>query len=391
MTALGTTTPVAGTGVVGVLPDPLSEPLPLITLVVPAYNEALMLMRSLTTLYEYMAGLNDRYGFEMLVVNDGSQDETGAIADAFAASRPEVHVLHNPVNFRLGEALRRGINASRGDYVVTFDSDLSYAPEHIAQMVDALRGEHARVVVASPYAKQGRTTAVPWRRELMSRAANKILAVSSSHPVTTVTGMVRAYDGPFVRSLNLKAMGPEINAEILYKAQVLRARVIEVPAHLDWSEQRERLATRKVSLKVSTTSRLFLFASFLFRPLIFFVIPGLVLLAVALWTLSSVFITVVERFADATGGFDHRMTIAFAEAWNQRPQSFVIGGIAFMVAVQLISLGVLATQAKRYFEELFHLQTALLRKVNRLVPGTRPLDAPPAAEPLREFTAAGRR
>ena len=58
--------------------------------------------------------------------------------------------------------------------------------------------------------------------------------------------MVRAYDGPFVRSLNLKAMGPEINAEILYKAQILRARVVEVPAHLDWSNQAERMATRRV-------------------------------------------------------------------------------------------------------------------------------------------------
>ncbi len=239
---------------------------PLLSLVVPAYNEALLLMRSLTTLYDYLRSLRGRYRFELLIVNDGSKDETGAIAETFAAGRPEVRVLHNPVNFRLGEALRRGIATSLGDYVVTFDSDLSYAPEHIERMVEALREQHARIVVASPYAKDGQTTAIPWRREMMSRAANKILAVSSSHGVTTVTGMVRAYDGPFVRSLNLKAMGPEINAEILYKAQVLRARVIEVPAHLDWSEQSERMAARKVSLKVSATSRLFLFASFLFRP-----------------------------------------------------------------------------------------------------------------------------
>ena len=339
---------------------------PLLSLVVPAYNEALLLMQSLTTLYEYLHSLAPWYRFELIVVNDGSKDETGSIADAFAASRPEVRVLHNPVNFRLGEALRRGIASSEGDFVVTFDSDLSYEPEHIERMVDALRSEHARIVVASPYAKEGRTTAIPFRREVMSRAANKLLAVSSEHPVTTVTGMVRAYDGPFVRSLNLKAMGPEINAEILYKAQILRARVIEIPAHLDWSAQTERMASRRVNLKVSATSKLFLFASFLFRPLLFFVAPGLVLLAVSMWTLGSVALTVLHGFVDGGGGADHRLTDAFSAAWAQRPQSFVIGGFAFLAAVQLLSLGMLATQAKRYFEELFHLQTRSLRTISRL-------------------------
>jgi glycosyltransferase involved in cell wall biosynthesis len=333
-------------------------------------------MRSLTTLYEYLRSLEAQYRFELLVINDGSKDETGVIADAFARTRTEVRVLHNPVNFRLGEALRRGIASSAGDFVVTFDADLSYEPEHIERMVSALREQHARIVVASPYARDGRTTAVPFGRELMSRAANKLLAVSSEHDVTTVTGMVRAYDGPFVRSLNLKAMGPEINAEILYKAQVLRARVVEVPAHLDWSNQAERMATRQVNLRVSATSKLFLFASFLFRPLYFFVIPGLVLMAVSVWTLGSVAKTVVEQFGAATGGLDHRVTDAFASAWDIRPQSFVIGGVAFVVAVQLLSLGVLATQSKRYFEELFHLQTRTLRGLNDLVDGDRRTVAP---------------
>jgi glycosyltransferase involved in cell wall biosynthesis len=366
---------------------------PLLSVVVPAYNEALLLMGSLTTLYEYLRGLGGQYRFELLVVNDGSKDETGAIADSFATSRPEVRVLHNPVNFRLGEALRRGIASSVGDYVVTFDSDLSYEPEHIERMVTALRREHARIVVASPYAKDGLTTAIPFRRELMSRAANKLLAVSSEHDVTTVTGMVRAYDGPFVRSLNLKAMGPEINSEILYKAQILRARVVEIPAHLDWSNQAERLASRKVSLRVSATSKLFLFASFLFRPLYFFVVPGLVLMLISMWTIGSVAMTVFEQYTDASGNVDHRVTDAFAAAWALRPQSFVIGGLAFVVAVQLISLGVLATQAKRYFEELFHLQTRSLRGINALRTGEDPVASPsprPAAERRVRLQAVNR-
>lgn len=359
--------------------DPATEPeqaaapraadpagLPLVSVVVPAYNEALLIMQSLTEIYSYLRSLADRFRFELLVVNDGSTDETGAIADAFAATRPEVRVLHHEVNFRLGQALRYGFHESRGDYVVAFDADLSYSPGHIGAMLEAITREHARVVIASPYMKGGRTTSIPWFRKTMSTGVNRLLAATSQGDLATVTGMVRAYDGPFLRSLNLKAMGPEINTEILYKAQVMRARVVEVPAHLDWSNQAERMRARRVSLRVSTTSKLLMFASFLFRPLMFFFVPGLLLLAVSFWTLGSVGLGVLRHFDEGTGNFDAHLTYAFAQTYLERPHSFVIGGISFMVAVQLITLGLLATQAKRYFEELFHLGTNTRRRLDQL-------------------------
>ena len=95
-------------------------------------------------------------------------------------------------------------------------------------------------MVASPYMKGGRTTAIPWRREVMSKGVNKLLSQAAGGGIATVTGMVRVYDGRFIRSLDLKAMGPEINTEILYKAQIMRARIVEIPAHLDWSFARDR-------------------------------------------------------------------------------------------------------------------------------------------------------
>jgi glycosyltransferase involved in cell wall biosynthesis len=343
-----------------------ADPRPLVSVVVPAYNEALKLMGSLTAVYSYLGTLHDRYRFELIVVDDGSTDETGDIADVFAKTHPGVLVLHHKVNFRLGQALQFAFGQSKGDYVVTFDADLSYTPDHIGRMLDALVEKHARVVVASPYMKGGRTSAIPWRREVMSKGVNKLLSRVSHSRVATVTGMVRAYDGPFIRSLDLKAMGPEINTEILYKAQIMRARVVEIPAHLDWSDQSERMKSRKVSLRVSNTSKLLVFASFLFRPIVFFVIPGLVLFVVSAWTLGAVAIAVGKEFFAASGSIDNRLYAAFANTWNDRPQSFIVGGFSFVVAVQLISLGLLATQSKRYFEELYHLGTATRRRVDRM-------------------------
>jgi glycosyltransferase involved in cell wall biosynthesis len=354
--------------------------------VVPAYNEALKLMGSLTAIHAYLGTLHDRYRFELLVVDDGSTDETGDIADAFAKTHPGVIVLHHQVNFRLGQALQYAFGQSKGQYVVTFDSDLSYSVDHIGRLLEVLADQHARVAVASPYMKGGRTSAIPWRREAMSKGVNKLLSRVTHSRVATVTGMVRAYDGPFIRSLDLKAMGPEINTEILYKAQIMRARVVEIPAHLDWSEQEERMRTRKISLRVSDTSKLLVFASFLFRPLMFFVIPGLMLLFVSAWTLGAVAIDVVREYFNVGGSIDGRLYEAFANTWQARPQSFIVGGFSFVVAVQLISLGLLATQSKRYFEELYHLGTSVRRRVDRIetsltVAGVEPAEREMVAAP----------
>jgi hypothetical protein len=339
---------------------------PTVSVIVPAYNEALVIAGSLAALDEYLRGLYHEYRFELIVVDDGSTDGTAEIAHAFARTRPEVRVIRQHANLRVGRALRRGISESTGEYVVTIDCDLSYSPDHIERLVDALRAGHASISIASPYMQGGRDSGVPWRRKAMSKSANRLLAASSKYEISTVTGLVRGYDGEFIRSLDLSSVGPEINTEILYKAQILNARVVEVPAHLDWTGQSERMGQRKVPLGVRRTSKLLMFSSFLFRPITFFLVPGVLLLLIAISTLCALGITVAREYADASGNPDNRLFDAFAMAWQLRPQTFIIGGISFVVAVQLISLGVLAGQSKRYFEQLFHIESRLLKNVTQL-------------------------
>ncbi len=213
----------------------MSDDAPLVSVVVPAFNEADVIDDTLTRLVAHLGTLEPGFRWEIVVVDDGSTDATGAIADAFARAHVGVRVLRHATNQRLGRALRSGFDQAAGDHVAVVDCDLSYAPEHITRMLRAAQDTGAQIVIASPYMKGGTTTNVPFVRRVLSRGANRLLAAVAGGGLTTLTGMVRVYDGPFIRSLDLHADGADINIEIIDRARGLHARIVEVPAHLDWS------------------------------------------------------------------------------------------------------------------------------------------------------------
>ncbi|MGH7595668.1 MAG: hypothetical protein ACREOI_04915 [bacterium] len=97
--------------------------------------------------------------------------------------------------------------------------------------------------------------------------------------------MVRAYEGRFLRALTLKSMGMEINTEIIYKAQLLNARIAEIPAHLHWEAQPANGVQRQSHLKIARHIGKCLFTGFIFRPAAFFLTPGVAALLASFFTL----------------------------------------------------------------------------------------------------------
>jgi glycosyltransferase involved in cell wall biosynthesis len=342
---------------------------PFVSIVTPAYNEAAIIEQNLTRLCEYMETLEDEYRWELIVVNDGSSDETGDLAEAFAKTRDNVHVLHHMYNFRLGQALRYAFNNCRGDYVVTIDVDLSYSPDHIGKLLAKIKETRAKIVIASPYTKGGKVSNVPWLRKTLSIWANRFLSLTVTKDnllpsLSTLTGMVRAYDGRFLSRLNLKAMDVDIQPEILYKAMILRARIVEIPAHLNWGSDETGGKQRRSSIRLAKSLISSLLSGFMFRPFMLFILPGLVLVVLSLYPFAWIFIHTFHHFQNpALSGlaFDHRLSGAIALAFGQSPHAFIVGGVTLMLAIQLISLGILALQNKKYFEELFHISSAVYK------------------------------
>lgn len=342
---------------------------PLVTIVLPAYNEAAIIEDNLKLLEDYLKSLDGRYRWEMLIVNDGSTDETGQLAEAFAQGRDYVRVLHHGINFGLGQALKFAFNHCQSDYLVVFDLDLSYAPEHIGKLLEKIRLTNARMVVASPYMKGGKISNVPWLRKTLSVWANRFLAFAVKGNIVTLTGMVRVYDGKFLRSLNLRSTGMEINPEAIHKTMLLNARIEEIPAHLHWrspSKRQTKRQKRQSSMKILRHTMAIILSGFIFRPVMFFLIPGLILLSCSLYANAWVLIHCwgqYQIFAQDT--FFPDLTEVVAAAFYQAPHAFIIGGMSLIIAIQFLSLGILSLQTKNYFEEIFYLGSAIYKSTNK--------------------------
>jgi glycosyltransferase involved in cell wall biosynthesis len=349
---------------------------PFVSIVAPAYNEAAIIEKNLSLLCEYMKSLETEYRWELIIINDGSTDETGDLAESFANTRENVYILHHMFNFRLGQALRFAFKKCQGDYVVVMDLDLSYSPDHIKKMLDKIRKTRAKIVIASPYMKGGKVSNVPWLRKTLSIWANRFLSVivtrdRFSDRLTTLTGMVRAYDKQFLAGMVLKAMDVDIHSEIIYKAMILRARIVEIPAHLDWKFALKKDEKRKSSIRILRSIMMNLTSGFTLRPFMFFMIPGFALLIFSIYPLIWAVIHTVSNYRKiilTSNSITFPISNSIAAAFHQSTQSFVVGSFGLIIAIQLICLAFLSFQNKRNYEELFYLNskiykiTSLLKK-----------------------------
>jgi dolichol-phosphate mannosyltransferase len=338
---------------------------PFVSIVTPCYNEEAILEINIQSLTDYLKTKSYKYNWEIVIINDGSKDKTAEIANELAGQNTAIRVIHHPTNLNLGNAIKTGFNNSKGDIIVIMDIDLSYAAEHIETMVDKLIETNADIVMASPYMKGGKVTAVPFLRKLMSKWVNRFMRLAAQDKYYTFTGMVRAYRKDFVQTLNLKTRDYEINPEIVYKGMILRAKIVEIPAHLDWTEQNKFAGKRTSSLKVLRGFFSGLMSGFIFRPYIFFMGIGAILMLLSLYELVWLLYDTLSDLANAgsaLAGEERSFSHSLALQFKKNPQSFFVGGITFVIAIQFLSLGFLSLQSKRYFEELFHLGTSLKKQ-----------------------------
>ncbi|HTW31785.1 MAG TPA: dolichyl-phosphate beta-glucosyltransferase [Candidatus Sulfotelmatobacter sp.] len=149
---------------------------PKYSVIIPAYNESARIGATLEKVLAYVRA--QRWDAEVIVVNDGSRDDTAKIVAAFAEKDPALHLLENPGNRGKGYSVRNGMLHARGQILLFSDADLSSPIEEAPKLFEAIdRG--ADVAIGSRWLRaETQTQRQPLHRQVMGRVFNLLLRMT---------------------------------------------------------------------------------------------------------------------------------------------------------------------------------------------------------------------
>lgn len=196
--------------------------------IVPTYNERFNIARLIPAI------LAQDPSFEILVVDDGSPDGTGAIVDGIAATNPRVNVIHREGKLGLGTAYIAGFQWAlerKYDLVFEMDADFSHNPERLPEFLEAIR--EADLVLGSRY-QDGHVNVVNWpmSRLFLSYGANVYARFITGLPIFDTTGGFKCFRRNVLESIDLnsvKSNGYAFQIEMSYRAWKRGFRLFEIP------------------------------------------------------------------------------------------------------------------------------------------------------------------
>ncbi len=197
--------------------------------ILPTYNEAENLDEIAAAILAALPAAT------LLVVDDGSPDGTGRIADGLAAADPRVRVLHRAAKAGLGRAYLAGFRVALDGgaaWIVQMDADWSHDPTATPGLLAPLEAEAADLVIGSRYTQGGRVADWGMARRLVSRGGSLFARVVLDLPAHDLTGGFKAWRAATLAGVDfagVHAGGYVFQVEMTYRAQRRGARVREVP------------------------------------------------------------------------------------------------------------------------------------------------------------------
>lgn len=214
--------------------------------IVPTFNEQPNILRIID------AVLAQGPAFEILVVDDGSPDGTGALVDSRAAIDSRVHVLHRARKLGLGTAYLAGFAWALQydfEYIFEMDADFSHDPIHLPQFLASIVG--ADLVLGSRY-QHGRVTVVNWpiSRLILSYCANIYARGVTGLPLWDATGGFKCFRRSVLLAIDLdhvQSNGYAFQIEMSFRAWKKRFRIVEIPiVFVDRSEGTSKMSNNIV-------------------------------------------------------------------------------------------------------------------------------------------------
>ncbi len=212
--------------------------LPAFSVVIPAFNEAQRIGETLQQTIQYLAAESPQS--ELIVVNDGSQDETAEIArQALAQSPVATELLENQPNRGKGAAVKRGLLAARLPIGLFFDADLSTPLGETPKLIQPIAMGQVDIAFGSRALDRRLIgNRQPWRREQAGRVFNLLVRMATGLPFWDTQCGFKAFRLEVCRPILEKAQldGFAFDVELLYLAQQAGLRLREVPVRWNHNE-----------------------------------------------------------------------------------------------------------------------------------------------------------
>ncbi|MEO6210892.1 MAG: DUF3473 domain-containing protein [Gemmatimonadaceae bacterium] len=212
-----------------IVPDGARTP---ISIVIPCFNEELILPYLSNTLVGVEAELSKEHVVHFVFVDDGSSDGTWASLQNIFGGRASCTVIRHEVNRGVAATIMTGIRASETEVVCSMDCDCTYDPHELGPMV-ALLTPGVDMVTASPYHKNGKVLNVPEWRLFLSRTLSKMYGMVLRHQLATYTACFRVYRRSIVADVPLSRAGFIGVAELLGRLDLGGSGIVEYPTTLE--------------------------------------------------------------------------------------------------------------------------------------------------------------
>lgn len=224
-----------------------------VSVVCPFYNESAIIEKAADHILSAMDKLP--IDWELILVNDGSTDDSMELAKQTTGNEPRAKVIGYPYNKGRGYALKTGIQAATGEVIITTEIDLSWGETIIEDILKCFQeNPRLEVVIASPNMPGGGYKNVPPRRVMISKLGNQLIRLLFTRKITMNTGMTRGYRREVIQNLTIDENGKEFHLEVLLKLVSLGHNIEQIPATLSWQEHKLQSSDkpkRKSSSKIN--------------------------------------------------------------------------------------------------------------------------------------------
>jgi len=196
---------------------------PLLSIVVPAYNEE----ATLTEIVGRLLAVPE--AGEIVIVDDCSTDGTGAIADRLAAENPRIKVAHHSVNAGKTKALKTGFALTNGQIVIVQDADLEYDPAEIGDLIAPIVEGHADVVFGSRFLVRRASRVLYFYHYIANKLLTFLSNMCTNVNMTDVETGYKAFRGEIIRNMSIASEGFGFEIEVTAKVAKLGVSIYEVP------------------------------------------------------------------------------------------------------------------------------------------------------------------